>query len=151
MRVIAGRLGGRNFDSPKTQRTHPMSDKVRGALFNALGDLGGLTVLDAFAGSGACSLEAASRGATEVLAIDINPLQNPYLQPDGQYCTGGPALYRYPTGCTRAPDGACGRRGPVRTELARTRTGPRISWLRSGLKQVLRRRTACLLQEASLK
>ena len=73
MRIIAGKLGGRNFESPKTRRTHPMSDKVRGALFNALGDLSGLTVLDAFAGSGACSLEAVSRGAAEVLAIDIDP------------------------------------------------------------------------------
>lgn len=73
MRIIAGKLGGRNFESPKTHRTHPMSDKVRGALFNALGELNGLTVLDAFAGSGACSLEAVSRGAVEVLAIDIDP------------------------------------------------------------------------------
>jgi len=73
MRVIAGRLGGRTFDSPKTHRTHPMSDKVRGALFNALGDLSGLTVLDVFAGSGACSIEAISRGADSVLAIDIDP------------------------------------------------------------------------------
>lgn len=73
MRVIAGKLGGRNFDSPGTHRTHPMSDKVRGALFNALGELNGLTVLDAFAGSGACSIEAVSRGAAEVLAIDIDP------------------------------------------------------------------------------
>ena len=73
MRVVAGRLGGRNFDSPHTQRTHPMSDKVRGALFNTLGELSGLTVLDAFAGSGACSIEAVSRGAASVLAIDIDP------------------------------------------------------------------------------
>jgi len=72
MRVVAGRLGGRNFESPRTNRTHPMSDKVRGALFNTLGDLGGLTVLDAFAGSGACSVEAISRGASAVLAIDID-------------------------------------------------------------------------------
>lgn len=73
MRVIAGRLGGRNFLSPHTHRTHPMSDKVRGALFNALGDLDGLAVLDAYAGSGACSIEAVSRGAVRVLAIDIDP------------------------------------------------------------------------------
>ncbi|HSX06923.1 MAG TPA: RsmD family RNA methyltransferase [Candidatus Saccharimonadia bacterium] len=73
MRVISGKLGGRNFLSPKTHRTHPMSDKIRGALFNALGDLSGLVVLDAFAGSGACSIEAVSRGAREVLAIDIDP------------------------------------------------------------------------------
>lgn len=72
MRVIAGRLGGRSFESPKTHRTHPMSDKVRGALFNALGNLHGLAVLDAYAGSGACSLEAVSRGAASVLAIDVD-------------------------------------------------------------------------------
>lgn len=70
MRVIAGRLGGRLFDSPGTHKTHPMSDRVRGALFNVLGDISGLTVCDAFAGSGALSFEAASRGAGSVVAID---------------------------------------------------------------------------------
>ncbi|HJQ08453.1 MAG TPA: RsmD family RNA methyltransferase [Candidatus Saccharimonadales bacterium] len=70
MRVIAGALGGQVFDSPGTHRTHPMSDKARGALFNILGDIEGLSVLDAFAGSGALSLEAVSRGAASALAID---------------------------------------------------------------------------------
>ena len=73
MRVIAGTLSGRNFASPRTHRTHPMSDKVRGALFNALGELSGLTVLDAYAGSGACGIEAVSRGAAHVTAIDVDP------------------------------------------------------------------------------
>jgi 16S rRNA (guanine966-N2)-methyltransferase len=72
MRIISGIIGGRQFDSPHSKRTHPMSDKVRGALFNALGDLSGLTVLDAFAGSGALSFEAVSRGATSVVAIEID-------------------------------------------------------------------------------
>jgi 16S rRNA (guanine966-N2)-methyltransferase len=72
MRVIAGRLGGRNFVSPRGHRTHPMSDKVRGALFNALGDVDGLSLLDAFAGSGALSYEAVSRGAAHALAIDAD-------------------------------------------------------------------------------
>ncbi len=70
MRIIAGRLGGRVFDTPGGHRTHPMSDKVRGGLFNALGDITGLTVLDAFAGSGALSFEAASRGALHCIAIE---------------------------------------------------------------------------------
>ncbi len=70
MRVIAGRLGGRTFDSPGSFKTHPMSDKARGALFNILGDIEGLTVLDAFAGSGALSFEAVSRGAASAVAIE---------------------------------------------------------------------------------
>ena len=53
MRVISGWLGGRIFESPHGHRTHPMSDKIRGAVFGVLGDIKGLTVLDAFAGSGA--------------------------------------------------------------------------------------------------
>lgn len=72
MRVIAGRLGGRLFNSPQSHRTHPMSDKMRGALFNTLGDIEGLTVLDAFAGSGALSFEAVSRGAISSLAIEVD-------------------------------------------------------------------------------
>jgi 16S rRNA (guanine966-N2)-methyltransferase len=47
-----------------------MSDKGRGALFNALGDIDGMTVLDAFAGSGALGFEAVSRGASRVTAIE---------------------------------------------------------------------------------
>lgn len=70
MRIISGRLGGRRFDSPQSFKTHPMSDKIRGALFNILGDIEGLTVLDAFAGSGAISFEALSRGARQATLID---------------------------------------------------------------------------------
>lgn len=70
MRVIAGSLGGRIFDTPKTFNTHPMAERVRGGLFNALGDISGLTVLDAFAGSGALSFEAISRGAQHAVALE---------------------------------------------------------------------------------
>jgi 16S rRNA (guanine966-N2)-methyltransferase len=72
MRIIAGELGGRIFDSPHTHRTHPMSDRVRGALFNTLGDITGLTIFDAYAGTGALSFEAISRGASSALAIDVD-------------------------------------------------------------------------------
>jgi len=74
VRIIAGSLGGRTFNSPHSNRTHPMSDKIRGALFNALGDLSGLAVLDAFAGSGALSFEAISRGARTALSIESDRL-----------------------------------------------------------------------------
>jgi 16S rRNA (guanine966-N2)-methyltransferase len=70
MRVIAGKLGGQVFSAPKGHHTHPMSDKIRGAIFNILGNIADLTVLDAFAGSGALSFEAVSSGASRVTAID---------------------------------------------------------------------------------
>lgn len=70
MRIIAGSLKSRQFNSPPGSRTHPMSEKMRGALFSALGDISGLNVLDAFAGSGAVGFEAISRGAASVLAIE---------------------------------------------------------------------------------
>lgn len=70
MRIITGTLGSRKFDSPNSHRTHPMSDKIRGALFNMLGDITDLTILDAFAGTGALGFEALSRGAQSVIAIE---------------------------------------------------------------------------------
>lgn len=70
MRIIAGTLGGQVITQHHGHKTHPMSEKVRGALFNILGDVEGLTFLDAFAGSGALSIEAVSRGAKHVIAID---------------------------------------------------------------------------------
>jgi 16S rRNA (guanine966-N2)-methyltransferase len=72
MRVIAGRLGGRNFESPHGHRTHPMSEKMRGGLFGVLGDIKGLSVLDAFAGSGALAIEAISRSAKSAVAIEVD-------------------------------------------------------------------------------
>ncbi len=72
MRVIAGYLGGRIFASPHGHRTHPMSDKARGALFNILGDISGYRVLDAFAGTGALCFEAISRGAASCVAVEID-------------------------------------------------------------------------------
>lgn len=72
MRVITGFLGGRTFESPHGHRTHPMGDKIRGALFGVLGDIKGLTVLDPFSGSGALSIEAISRGAKSSQAIEVD-------------------------------------------------------------------------------
>jgi 16S rRNA (guanine966-N2)-methyltransferase len=70
LRVIAGTLGGRFFESPETTITHPMGERVRGALFNSLGDITGKTVLEPFAGSGALSFEALSRGAKSALLLE---------------------------------------------------------------------------------
>lgn len=72
MRIIAGKLKGLHFNSPKNPKTHPMSEKMRGALFNALGDINDLTVFDAYGGSGALAFEAISRGAKNALIVEID-------------------------------------------------------------------------------
>ena len=70
-RVIAGDLGGRNLDSPDGKRTHPMSERVRNALFNIIGDeIKGARILDAFAGTGAIGIEAMSRGAEHATFVE---------------------------------------------------------------------------------
>ncbi len=69
--LIAGKFGGRIIEGSGTDRTHPMSERIRNALFNMLGDkVEGARVLDAYAGSGALGLEALSRGAKQATFID---------------------------------------------------------------------------------
>lgn len=70
MRIIAGSLGGRTIKTPKSYKTHPMSERIRQAMFNSLGSMEDLEVWDAFAGSGSLALEAVSRGAKYALATD---------------------------------------------------------------------------------
>ncbi len=73
IRIISGKLGGRLIDTPKTDKTHPMGDRERAAIFNRLrGGIAGKDILDAFAGSGAIGLEALSLGANSVDFLENN-------------------------------------------------------------------------------
>lgn len=73
IRLISGEFGGRILEGSGTDRTHPMGERIRNAVFNKLSseiDFAGIRVLDAFAGSGALGLEALSRGADEVVFVE---------------------------------------------------------------------------------
>jgi 16S rRNA (guanine966-N2)-methyltransferase len=73
LRIVSGEFGGRKIEGPSADnaRTHPMSERVRNALFNSIGEkINGGNVLDAFAGTGAVGLEALSRGARQVTFIE---------------------------------------------------------------------------------
>lgn len=75
VRVISGTFGGRKIETPEGTRTHPMSERIRNALFNSLGStVEDARVLDAFAGSGAVGIEALSRGASNVTFIERDRL-----------------------------------------------------------------------------
>jgi 16S rRNA (guanine966-N2)-methyltransferase len=72
-RIIAGVAGGRRLGAPPGDGTRPTSDRVREALFSMLDArdaVRGARVLDLYAGSGALGLEAASRGAVDVVLVD---------------------------------------------------------------------------------
>lgn len=71
MQIVSGKFSGRVLKTPKGLITHPMSGRVRGSLFNILGDeLKDASVLDAFSGTGSLGLEALSRGAKKATFVD---------------------------------------------------------------------------------
>lgn len=73
MRVIAGQYGGRRLHAPRGTGTRPTSERVREAVFSALGLIDGAVVLDLFAGSGAMGIEALSRGAERAVFVERDP------------------------------------------------------------------------------
>jgi 16S rRNA (guanine966-N2)-methyltransferase len=71
LRIIGGRFRGRRLPIPDLPGLRPTGDRLRETLFNWLApSIAGSCCLDAFAGSGALGLEAASRGAAQVVMIE---------------------------------------------------------------------------------
>ena len=70
MRIIAGELRGQRLVAPRGWRVRPTSDRVREAVFSALGDVAGARVLDLYSGTGALAIEALSRGAAAAVLVD---------------------------------------------------------------------------------
>ena len=75
MRIVGGKYRHRLISWPDDQtNTRPTKDRVREAVFSALGDISGTTVVDLYAGSGAMGLEALSREAGFCYFVDIAPI-----------------------------------------------------------------------------
>jgi len=73
MRIISGTARGRSLTAPAGMNTRPTQDYVRESLFNIIRwDVADARVLDLFAGTGALSLEAVSRGAAHAVLIDMD-------------------------------------------------------------------------------
>ena len=74
MRVISGRFKGVALTTPKSV-TRPTTDRTKEAIFSRFDSWGVLDdarVLDLFAGTGALGVEALSRGARELVAVEAN-------------------------------------------------------------------------------
>jgi len=71
MRVIAGELKGQTLVAPRGWKVRSTSDRVREAIFSALGArVEGAAVLDLYCGTGALAIEALSRGAEHAVLVD---------------------------------------------------------------------------------
>lgn len=93
MRIVAGSARGRRLAAPPGEGTRPTSDKVRGAIFNVLGQFfEGGRVLDLYAGSGALALEALSRGFTSATCVESNAEAAAVIGENAATCGFGPQV-----------------------------------------------------------
>ena len=75
LRIIAGRWRGRKLSFASVPGLRPTPDRVRETLFSWLSRvIRDARCLDLYAGSGALGIEAASRGAAEVVLVDNDPI-----------------------------------------------------------------------------
>ncbi len=74
IRIIGGKWRGRKIEVIEAEGLRPTPDRIRETLFNWLAAVcPGAMVLDCFAGSGALGLEALSRGAKKLVALEQHP------------------------------------------------------------------------------
>jgi 16S rRNA (guanine966-N2)-methyltransferase len=74
MRIGSGSMRGRKLAAPAGKTTRPLLALIRKSLFDILSArMSGARVLDLYSGSGSFGLEAVSRGAGPVIAVENNP------------------------------------------------------------------------------
>ena len=117
MRIIAGVAKGRNL-APVSGATRPTSDRAREALFSTLlsefGDFENLKFLDLYAGSAAVGLEALSRGASIVHAVEnddgaVKTIRNNHeivqsSKPSGSFNLYSMSAHKFLTNCKESYD-----------------------------------------------
>lgn len=75
MRIIAGRFKGRKLTEFKAEHIRPTTDRVKETLFNIVQfDVPEAHILDLFSGTGNLAIEAISRGAKKVVAVEKHKL-----------------------------------------------------------------------------
>jgi len=83
MRIISGKYRGRIINPPRNLRARPTTDFAKENLFNVLSnivDFEQCDVLDLFAGTGSMSYEFVSRGAREVVSVELNPVHFDFIR-----------------------------------------------------------------------
>ena len=103
MRIVGGIWKGRSIDAPSGRDTRPTTDRTRESIASSvlsLFDLSleGLSVLDAFAGSGAFGIEMLSRGAARCTFVDAGRQAVRTVKGNLASLGAAPASYRIITG-----------------------------------------------------
>ena len=83
MRIIGGRLKGKTILPPNNYAARPTTDFAKEGLFNMLineFDIEEISVLDLFSGTGSISMEFASRGCSDIISIEMNPLHTRFIK-----------------------------------------------------------------------
>tara|TARA_Y100000588_G_C14142248_1_gene876620 strand:+ start:688 stop:1212 length:525 start_codon:yes stop_codon:yes gene_type:complete len=71
--VIAGKYKGRKLSQFNNNNVRPTQAKVKKSIFDILGPLNNMKVLDLYSGVGSLGIESLSRGATHLTAVENNP------------------------------------------------------------------------------
>lgn len=83
MKIITGTYGGRRFEAPRNLQARPTTDLAKQALFNILQnrlDFEDCRALDLFSGTGSISFELLSRGAGQVVSVELGRQQQQFIQ-----------------------------------------------------------------------
>lgn len=83
MRIISGKFKGKRINPPQNIMARPTTDFAKESLFNLLNnriDIEDADVLDLFSGTGSISLECVSRGAREVIGIELAQRQADFIR-----------------------------------------------------------------------
>ena len=84
MRVITGKYKGRHFDVPRTFKARPTTDFAKENLFNVLNGYIDWdeqpSALDLFAGTGSITLELLSRGCSQVISVEKDPMHYKFIK-----------------------------------------------------------------------
>ena len=82
MRIISGTLRGKTINPPANYQARPTTDFAKEGLFNILMgmvDFEETSFLDLFSGTGSISYEMASRGCTDIVAVEMNPVNAAFI------------------------------------------------------------------------
>ena len=83
MRIISGSLRGKSINPPAGYQARPTTDFAKEGLFNILAgmiDFEDTVFLDLFAGTGSISYEMASRGCSDIVAVEMNPANAAFIK-----------------------------------------------------------------------